>query len=313
MNRLCLRVCAVLCALAVPALVIVGCGGKEPGATSITKGSFLLGCDEAVLPVINHEIQEFTSLYTDAHVTVRDGGAREIIAQFAADSIRTIICGRELNKEERDALAAAKVEIQEYLVARSAVAVIANRSVPVTQLRVGELDTVFSGAITRWPGKRGMMIELAVCGLNSSVNEVFRKSVLRGGGFDPAARAFSAETDLVKYVRTTPGAVGILGLNHLGGNDADVNVIGLASSAMRPDSTYAPGEYYAPHPAYVYLGYYPVVAPVYIYTRNIEQDLSMGFIAFLTSSAGQTVFQKDGLVPATMPVRLVHLTSQQVN
>jgi phosphate transport system substrate-binding protein len=82
---------------------------------------------------------------------------------------------------------------------------------------------------------------------------------------------------------------------------------------MRPDSTFAPGEYYSPHPAYVYQGYYPVIAPVYVYTRNIEQDVSMGFIAFLTSAAGQKVFQKDGLVPATMPVRLVHLTSQQVN
>ena len=313
MNRLPLFVCALLCALAVPALVVVGCGGKEPGATTITKGAFLLGCDDALLPVVNHEIQEFTSLYADAHVTVRGAGAREIIAQFAADSIRTIIVGRELNKEERDALGAAKVGIQEYLVARSAVAVIANRSVPVTQLRVGELDTLFSGTITRWPGKGGRMVELAVCGLNSSVNEVFRKSVLRGGGFDPAARSFSTETDLVKYVRTTPGAVGILGLNQLAGNDADVTVIPLATSAMRPDSTYAPGEYYSPHPAYIYLGYYPVIAPVYIYTRNIEQDLSMGFIAFLTSGTGQGIFQKDGLVPATMPVRLVHLTSQQVN
>ena len=313
MKRLSLPVVAVLSALAVPALVIVGCGGKEPGATTITKGAFVLGCDEAVLPVINHEIQEFTSLYTGASVTVRAGGAREIIAQFAADSIKTIICARELNKEERDALAAAKVGIQEYLVARSAVAVIANRSVPVTHLRVGELDTVFSGAVTRWPGKRGMMIELAVSGLNSSVNEVFRKSVLGGGGFDPAARAFASATDLVHYVRTTPGAVGILGLNLLGGNTDDVNVIELASSAMRPDSTFAPGEYYSPHPAYIYKGYYPVTAPIYLYTRNIEQDVSMGFTAFLTSGAGQTIFQKDGLVPATMPVRLVHLTSQQVN
>jgi phosphate transport system substrate-binding protein len=193
------------------------------------------------------------------------------------------------------------------------VAVIAHKGVPVTQLRVGELDTIFSGMITHWPGKRGMMIELAVGGVNSSVNEVFRKSILGGGGFDPAARAFPASKELLSYVSATPGALGILGLNWLTGNEAGVNVIDLASRAMRPDSTYAPGAYYSPHPAYVYQGYYPVIAPVYVYTRNIEQDVSMGFIAYLTSAAGQKVFQNDGLVPATMPVRLVHLTSQQVN
>jgi phosphate transport system substrate-binding protein len=279
----------------------------------LTKGSFLLGCDEAVLPAVQHEIREFTSLYAEAKVAVRDAGAREIIAEFAADSIRTIVCARELNREERDALAAAKISIQEYLVARSAVAVIANKSVPVTRLRVGELDTIFSGTITRWPGKRGTIIELAVGGINSSVNEVFRKSILGSGGFDRAARSIPASKELLQYVGATPGAVGILGLNWLTGNEEGVNVIEVATSAIRPDSTYAPEAYYSPHPAYVYQGYYPVIAPVYVYTRNIEQDVSMGFIAFLTSSAGQKVFQNEGLVPATMPVRLVHLTSQQVN
>ncbi len=313
MNRLCVLAGAFLATAALPALVVQGCAGKEPGATTITKGSFVLGCDEAALPVVRHEIGEFTRQYPGAEVTVRDGGAREIIAEFAADSVKTIVCARELNKEERDALAAAKVSIQEYLVARSAVAVIAHKGVPVTQLRVGELDTIFSGAVTRWPGKKGMMIELAVCGLNSSVNEVFRQTVMGGGGFDPAARSFPSELDLIEYVGNTPGAVGIVGLNVLGGNIIDVNVIDVASSAMRPDSTFAPGEYYSPHPAYIYKGYYPVIAPVYLYTRNIEQDVSMGFTAFLTSPAGQKVFDNDGLVPATMPVRLVHLTSQQVN
>ena len=313
MRRLLVPGCALVLAVLLPVLLFEGCPGKEPGSASLTKGSFRLGVDEAVLPVMQHEIREFTSQYTGAQVTVQDAEAREIIAQFAADSIRTIVCARELNREEREALAAAKVSIQEYLVARSAVAVIAHRSVPLGRLRVGQLDTIFSGGITRWPGRSGMMIELAVCGLNSSVNEVFRKNVLRSGGFDPAAKSFSSGADLLRYVGATPGAVGIVALNWLGSSGEGVTVIPVASSAMRPDSTYAPGEYYSPHPAYIFQGYYPVSAPVYVYTRNIEQDLSMGFIAYLTSVAGQKVFQNDGLVPATMPVRLVHLTSQQVN
>jgi len=295
------------------AFLLGGCGGKEPGSVSITSGSFRLGCDEAVLPVINHEIQEFTRLYSTASVDVKSAGAREIIAEFAADSLRTIVCARELNKEERDALAAAKIAIQEYLVARSAVAVVANKDVPVDRLRVGQLDTVFGGGMTRWPGKRGMMIELAVGGLNSSVNEVFRHAVLGGAGFDPAAKPFATGPELLAYVQRTSGAIGIVALNYIAAGAEEVNVISLASPAMRPDSTFAPGEYYSPHQAYVYEGYYPVIAPVYVYTRNIEQDVSMGFTAFLTSAAGQKIFQSDGLVPATMPVRLVHLTSQQVN
>ena len=295
------------------AILVAGCGGKEPGSVSITRGTFRLGCDEAVLPVINHEIQEFTRLYTEASVTVQSAGAREIIAGFAADSVRTIVCGRALNREERDALVAAKIPLQEYLVARTAIAVVANRDVPDTQLRVGQLDTIFGGGVTRWPGKRGMMIELAVGGVNSSINEVFRNAVMGGGGFDPSAKPFSSSAELLDYVKRTRGAVGIVGMNYVAAGGEEFNVIALSSPAMRPDSTFAPNEYYSPHPAYVYQGYYPVIAPVYVYTRNIEQDVSMGFTAFLTSVAGQKIFQSDGLVPATMPVRLVHLTSTQVN
>ena len=313
MKRAAVPFGTILLLVVLPLLAAPGCAGKEPGATSITKGSFRLGVDEAVLPVIQHEIQEFTRQYPDANVPVRDAEAREIIAEFAADSLRTIVCARELNKEELDALAAAKVTIQQYLVARSAVVVIARKDCPVNQLRVGELDSMFTGSVSRWPGKNGAPVEAAVGGLNSSVNEVFRRSVLQGGGFDPAAKAFPSVKDLYAYVTRTRGAVGIVSLNLMGGQEEDVTVLSVATSAMRPDSSFAPGDYFSPHPAYIYQGYYPLTAPVYVYTRNIEQDVSMGFIAFLTSVAGQKVFQNDGLVPATMPVRLVHLSSQQVN
>jgi phosphate transport system substrate-binding protein len=299
---------AAVCAL----VLFAGCGGQEPGSTQLTKGSFRLGCDEAVLPVVQSEAQEFNRLYTEAHVVIVSGEARDIIARFASDSLRTIVSGRPLNAEERKALSDGKVTFQEFLVARTAVAVIAHRDAPLTQMRVGELDTIFAGAVTRWPGKRAQMIELAVSGVNASTTEVFRSIVLRSGGYDRAAKVFSSSSELISYVSKTPGGLGIVALNWLKGNEDRLRVISVSSPVMRPDSTYAPGEFYSPAQAYVYLGYYPVTAPVYIYTRQIDRDVSVGFISFVTSVAGQKVIQNGGLVPATMPVRLVHLTSQQV-
>ena len=294
------------------AVLLSGCGGREPGSKQLTKGTLHIGCDEAVATLLRHEADQFTHLYTDAVIDIRPEEAREVIARFAADSLRVIAVGRELNKEERDALTAAKVEFREYHVAQTAVAVIANFDVPVKQLRVGELDTIFAGARTRWPGKGGMMIELAVGGLNAGVNEVFRQKVLGGSGYDRAAKPFTSSTMLIEYVGHTRGALGIVGLDWLKDHDAHVTVLGVASPAMRPDSTYAPDEYYTPVQAYVYLGYYPITTPVYIYSREVERDLGDGFIAFVTSVAGQKVVQAGGLVPATMPVRLVQLTSRQV-
>jgi len=212
------------------AVLLSGCGGREPGSKQLTKGTLHIGCDEAVATLIRHEADQFTHLYTDAVIDIRPEEAREVIARFAADSLRVIAVGRELNKEERDALTAAKVEFREYHVAQTAVAVIANFDVPVKQLRVGELDTIFAGARTRWPGKGGMMIELAVGGLNAGVNEVFRQKVLGGSGYDRAAKPFTSSTMLIDYVGHTRGALGIVGLDWLKDHDAHVTVLGVATS-----------------------------------------------------------------------------------
>ena len=291
-------------------IIATGCGGKEPGSTQLTKGTLRLGCDEAVLPLVRREVDEFTRLYAEASIRVDSGEARALVSAFASDSLRVFVCARALNKEERDALAAAKVEFREYEFARTAVAVIEHPGVAATRFRTGELDTIFSGKLSQWHVKKQTMIELAVGGLNSSVNEVFRKAILGNGGYDRAARTFASSPELLEYVGRTPGAIGIVGLDWMKGHEESVTVAALASAAMRPDSTVAPQEYYSPAPAYVYLGYYPLYAPVYIYTREIERDLADGFIAFLTSVAGQKVVQNNGLVPVTMPVRLVHLTSE---
>jgi phosphate transport system substrate-binding protein len=49
-----------------------------------------------------------------------------------------------------------------------------------------------------------------------------------------------------------------------------------------------------------------------VYTRDVERNISVGFISFAASVEGQKVFLNSGLVPVTMPVRLVQLTSEQV-
>ena len=296
----------------VAVLTLHGCG-REPGSTTLTRGALRLGCDEAVAPVMNREVAEFKGQYPDADVIVLPGEARAVVADFASDSIRVIVLARAFNKEERDLLARAKVEFQEYEVARTAVAVVVHPGVPRKELRVGELDTIFAGAQTRWPGPQRLPVRLAVTGLNSSVTEVFRSGVLKSGGYDPGAKSFGSEQEVIDYVSRTPGAVGIVSLNCLKGTEGRVTLVAVASAAMRPDSTTAPGEYYSPAQAYVYLGYYPITAPVYLYSREVNRDIGLGFISFVASAAGQKVFQANGLVPVTMPVRLVQLTSQQVH
>jgi phosphate transport system substrate-binding protein len=88
--------------------------------------------------------------------------------------------------------------------------------------------------------------------------------------------------------------------------------VALGDPKTRPDSTQPVGKYYSPAQAYVHLNYYPVTKPIYIYTREVVRHVGIGFISFVNSGPGQKIFLNNGLVPVTMPVRIVELTSHQV-
>jgi len=291
------------------ALVAGGCS-REPGSRVLTKGELTVQVDEAVSPVMTLVVDEFQRQYPEAKITIRPAEAREVIANFASDSTRVIVCGRELNKEEKDALVAAKVQYQEYRVAMSAVTVIAHKDNPRKEVRTGQLDSMFSGMTTRWSGRR--VIDLAVGGINSSTNETFRSRILHGRPFAVSATPYGSSRELVEHVRKTPGALGIVNLAWLKGVTQEISVVSLGTPGVAPDSTEPPGKFYSPAQAYLYQGYYPVNSPVFIYAREVPSDLATGFISFVASPPGQRVFLNSGLVPQTQPVRLVQLTSDQV-
>ena len=299
-----------LCFAVGMAVVLLSCQQQNTGST--TRGSVTIECDESVWPVMQIEQDDFQRTYTEAHITMRPVEAREAIADFFNDSVRVIVTSRALNKEEKDAIAAAKIEIQEFKAALDAIAVIMHKDNPLKELRMGQLDSIFSGALTKWPGTK-KHIDVAIGSVNSSTNETFSSVVLRGRKFSADATSFSSSRRLVEFVRNSPNAIGIVGLSWIQGLDQDLTVAALGDPAGRPDSTQPVGKSYKPIQAYVYKGYYSLVRPLYMYTRELSNlTVGYGFIAHVTSAPGQQIFLNNGLVPTTMPIRVVNLTSQQV-
>ena len=290
--------------------LIAGCNGQE--STSTTRGSVTIECDESVMPVMQLEAADFHSTYPQAQVTLRPVEAREAIADFVSDTTRVIVCGRAFNKEERDAIAATKIELQEFKVALDAIAVIGHKDNPLKRLRISELDSIFSGTLVRWEGI-GDFIDIAIGGVNSSVNEVFTTTILKNSAAALTGTRYASSKELLEFVRTRKNAIGLIGLSWLKGVEQDLTVFALGNSSTRADSTEPVGKYYSPAQAYVYKGYYPITRAIYIYTREVKRDVGLGFIAYVSSAQGQKIFLNRGLVPITMPVRIVELTSKQVH
>jgi phosphate transport system substrate-binding protein len=57
---------------------------------------------------------------------------------------------------------------------------------------------------------------------------------------------------------------------------------------------------------------YPLTRDVVIISREIGTGLGTGFISFAASDKGQRIVLKSGLVPVTMPVRIVNINRNKL-
>ncbi len=291
--------------------LIIGC--ESGPRISTVEGTAIFECDESIYPVLQLLAADFGRAYEKATIVLRPVEAREATANFIDDSVRHIIIGRPLNREEKEVIATVGIEQQEYRVALDAIAVIGHKSNPLKEMRVSMLDSVFGGSMTRWPGRsRNLVIDVAIGGVNSSTNEVFKEKILKGRAFTLTATPYSSSKELVEYVQANTNAIGIVGISWLAGTEGEVTVFSLGNPGQRPDSTEPIGRYYSPVQAHIHRGYYPLSRSVFIYNREVQRNVSYGFISYVSSAAGQKVFLNNGFVPVTMPVRLVQITSKEV-
>ena len=197
-----------------------------------------------------------------------------------------------------------------------AVAIITNLENPVTRLRTTELDSIFEGTVTRWEqleGERKLTGHIEIClpSKNEGTYEVTASIILQGKEFTQPALQAESSPAMLQFVTNHTFGIGMVGLNWLSQNQNKdkVRVLELADPNA-PDSLGTRGLYFSPHQAYVYRRNYPLTHDVMIYSRSDVYNVGAGFLTFVTSAPGQKIILNEGLVPATMPVRLVQLTTK---
>jgi phosphate transport system substrate-binding protein len=299
----------ILCA----ATTLTGCPQRQEVTT--TTGRISIDCDEALLPLMRLMVEEYQRRYPEALITLVPLEGRSAVVNFVNDSTQMIVLDRPLNVEEETALKSAEVDYRAYNIALDAIAVVVHPGNPVRQMRISRLDSMLSGRIYRWPPRSGQLVpvQLALGGPNSSSNEIVRTKVMTSSQFSPAASYFPSSEEIVDFVKTNEGALGIVPMSWLQTVGDSVSIVRLGDPENPPDSTQLPGTYYGPAQAHIYRDYYPLSTKAYIYNRELLRTVGLGLISFVNNIDGQKIVQKHGLVPATMPVRLVETTSTQVN
>ena len=292
------------------------CDSRGPGgenADTPTSGNIKISVDQNFYQILDSEVDTFEKLYKYANVTPSYKPEAEVIQDLLQDSARLVVVSRELTPEERRVFENIKITPRVTKIANDAVALIVHPDNPDANLTLEQARNIFTGKTKSWkeinPNSPLSDIRVVFDNRNSSTVRYVTDSLTAGEPLP--ANAFAAESNeaLVDYVAQDKNAIGVIGVNWISDTDDTtavnflnrIKVVGLATTPA-PSS---PDDFVQPHQAYIAQRTYPLLRNVYIISREARAGLGTGFASFVAGDKGQRIILKSGLVPATMPVRVI--------
>ena len=296
-------------------LAMLSCsGGKNAGLNETpTRGNIRISVDESFQPLIDSEVFTFTHLYTGAHITSQYKPEFDVINDFMNDSVKVIVTSKKLSDYQiqylRDTLVIARTTTYAY----DALALVSNKQNKDTLLKYNTIKDIFLGKISKWKdinpksklGEIRVIFDNTKSGNIRYFKELFEvKDTLKSNFF-----AVNNNAEVIDFVSRNPDAMGIVSVNWISDRDDSlstsfinkVNVLAVSQQFIND------GSYYRPDQGWIYDKSYPFVREVYFISRETFAGLGSGFINWACAEQGQRIVLKSGLVPATMPIRLVQI------
>lgn len=302
-------------------LLCISCNRQQvsDGYTdTLNEGTIPVAVDESLRPIIDLEIQVFEGLNIAAEINPIYCSEVRAIELLLKDSVRVAITTRMLSSKEMKVFEAKKYRPRQERLAIDGIALITHEDNPDSLISVPQLRKILTGEITQWkqlyPSSPLGEISLAFDNTNSSTVRYAQDSICRGVPFaKERIYAQKSNPDVFEYVSKTPGAIGVIGVSWLD-NAADTTNLsfkeGVRVMEVCAFDPVDPEVSYKPYQAYLALRTYPMTRDLFVLCSDPRQALSTHFSAFLTSDRGQRIILKSGLVPATQPIRLVHVKDE---
>jgi phosphate transport system substrate-binding protein len=306
--------------LLVLSVLLVTCGKsyneKQINKETPTRGNIQIGVDEAYKLIVDSEIVVFESIYKYAHIKSINASEDSILKLFLADSVRLMITSRKLTANEEAFLKDKLTIVRTTPIAWDAIAFVVNKSNPDRKIRYDALKDIFSGNVTKWkqinPNSSRGDIQVVFDNQGSSnIRSIMNK--LNITSLPEYCYTADSNPGVIDYVENNPNALGIISVNWISDPDDSithafldrVNVV-----ALTPDTYSESNDFYTPHPAYIADKSYPFIREVYAISRETFSGLGSGFINFVAHDQGQRIVLKMGMLPATMPIRLIQVRKE---
>jgi phosphate transport system substrate-binding protein len=295
-------------------LTLVSClqQSKVP-AESTTRGDIKISVDESFQPVIDSEVSTFTALYINAKIEPQYKPEYDVISDFMNDSVRTIITSKKLTEDQVQYLRDTLVIARTVTFAYDALALVINKENKDTLIPFASVRDIFTGSALKWkdldPKSKLDQINVIFDNTKSGNIRYFKDLFEIKNNLPDNFFAVNNNAEVIDFVSKNPDALGIVSVNWISDKDDSlsmsftkkVQIVAVSQQFMND------GSYYRPYQGSIYDKSYPFVREIYFITRETFQGLGSGFLQWATAEQGQRIVLKSGLVPATMPIRLVQI------
>lgn len=286
--------------------------GKRATNETPTRGSISISVDESFQPIMEAEIFTFTNLYQSASITPQFKPEMDVIDDFMKDSVKVIVTSKKLTDYQIQYLRDTQVIARTTAFAYDALALVTNKSNTDSLIKYNTVRDIFRGTVTQWdqinPKSKLGGIRV-IFDNNKSGNVRYFKELFEVDSLGSNFFAVNSNPEVIEFVSRNQDAMGIVSVSWISDKDDStvmsfldkVNVLAVSHQFLED------GSFFRPHQGFIYDKSYPFVREVYLISRESFAGLGSGFINWLCAEQGQRIVLKSGLVPATMPIRLVQV------
>jgi phosphate transport system substrate-binding protein len=296
------------CFLALSLFVLLS-SCKQKSTSKPTAGVLKIAADEALKPIVEAEVNAFCALNTKAKIEVYYVSEEQAIDTLLKDSVQLIFINRRLSSNEQAILKANESRKgRETLIAKGGIALIVHPDNPDTLLTIDNLKDILTGKVSNWNqlSKRASLpLNVVFDQPNSGMIKYLGDSLLPLPTLPSNCFAVDSNAAVVNYVIKHPEALGLIDVAWISDEDDATTNVFRHSIKVVALAKHELDDFSKPYQAYISMGRYPLKRELFLITTETHTGLATGFSRFVASDKGQRIILKSGLVPATMPVRIV--------
>ena len=275
----------LIISLLVGSVFISGCSKREKGAGSMVtiKGS------DTMVHLVSSWAEDFMNLNPEMEISVTGGGSGTGIAAILNNTTDIAASSRSIKSKESKLAESKGIDLIRTVVAKDGIAVVVNSSNEIMSLTLGQLRSIFTGAVTNWKEVGGADREIVILSResNSGTYVFFQKLVLKKDDYATDALMMPSSSSLTQTVNDNADAIGYVGLgfaDHAGENVRTLSIETSDGSVVPSEETVKSGEY-------------PIARPLLFYVNGEATGNVKTFIDYCLSEEGQKIVSEIGYVP----------------